>query len=257
MVNDFKFFLEADIAKSNSGGEEKRIIRGYASTAVEDRQGESLVQKGLDISDFVSHGYFNFDHDNSIIVGFPYGEKCHIDDKGLWVEGELFKGVPEADRMWELAKAIKRHKAPRKVGFSVEGKVLQREGNKILKAKIYNIAVTANPVNTTCSWEAVVKSFNGAEDDEAFLLEDVNKSLEAGYEVDPTEMEGGGVFRKESLDKDLKNLSYVIDDEDKKKLLKDSMNAKKSLTKNETIVYLQLTKGWSRSDCEKFLDKLK
>lgn len=252
-MSEFKFFLEADIAKS--GDEGKRIIRGYASTAVEDRQGESLVQKGLDISDFVTHGYFNFDHDNSIIVGFPYGEKCHIDDKGLWVEGELFKGIPEADRMWDLAVAIKKSNAPRKVGFSVEGKVLQRDGNKILKAKIYNIAITANPVNTTCSWEAVVKSFGGKSNDEDFLIENVNKSLEAGYETNPEDMEGGSVFRKESLEKDLKNLSYVIGDEGKKKLLKDSMT-KKSLTRNETILYLQISKGWSYEKCEAFLDTI-
>src|SRR6185312_16676912 len=160
-MSDFRFFLEADLAKS-SDTEDRRIIRGYASTESEDRQGESLVQKGLDISDFVNHGYFNYDHDNSIIMGYPFASKCRVDDKGLWVEGELLKGIPEADRMWDLAIALKKSNAPRKVGFSIEGKVINREGNKILKAKIYNVAVTANPVNTTCSWDAVVKSFNGA-----------------------------------------------------------------------------------------------
>ncbi len=96
--------------------------------------------------------------------------------------------------MWNLALALQKSNAPRKVGFSVEGKVLEREGNKILKAKIYNVAVTANPVNTTCSWHAVVKSFNAPTDT-------LDKSLEAGYEVDPSKMDGGDVFRKESLDK--------------------------------------------------------
>lgn len=253
-MSEFKFFLGADIAKSDDG-EGRRIIRGYASTAVEDRQGESLVQKGLDISDFKGYGYFNFDHDNSIIVGYPHAEKCHVDDRGLWVEGELFKGIPEADRMWELALAIKKSNAPRKVGFSVEGKVLERDGNRITKAKIYNIAVTANPVNTTCSWEAVVKSFNGNALDEEFLVDNINKSLEAGYETNPEDMEGGSVFRKESLDHDLKNLSYVIDDDANKKILKDKM-AKKSITRNETILYLQITKGWSRQQCVDFLGKI-
>ena len=255
-MESFKFFLGADIAKS-ADSEGRRIIRGYASTSAEDRQGESLVQKGLDISDFKEYGYFNFDHDNSIIVGFPHAEKCHVDDKGLWVEGELFKGMPEADRMWDLAVAIKKSNAPRKVGFSVEGKVLERDGNRITKAKIYNIAVTANPVNTTCSWEAVVKSFSGNASDEDFLIEKVNKSLEAGYETNPTDMEGGSVFRKESLEHDLKNLSYVMDSDANKKILKDKLATKKSFTRNETILYLQIMKGWSRSECTAFLDNMK
>ncbi len=251
MSSDFKFFLEADIAKSTDT-EEHRIIRGYASTAAQDRQGESLVQKGLDISDFVNHGYFNYDHDNSVILGYPIGEKCRIDDNGFWVEGELFKGVPEADRIWNLALAIKKSRAPRKVGFSVEGKVLQRDGGRILKAKIYNVAITTNPVNTTCSWEAVVKSFN-SDNDEDILL---GKSLEAGYETDPLEMEGGAVFRKESLDKDLHNLSYVIDNEENKKILKQKLSTKKSLSTRELTAYLQLTKGWSRTECEDFIKRI-
>lgn len=246
-MSNFRFFLGADVMKSESA-DERRIIRGYASTQAEDRQGESLVQKGLDISEFVNHGYFNFDHDNSKIVGYPFADRCVVNDKGFWVEGELLKGIPEADRMWELAVSLQKSNAPRKVGFSVEGKVLERDGSKIVKAKIYNVAVTANPVNTTCSWEAVVKSFNAPAENI------VSKSLEAGYEVNPEKVEGGEVFRKESLDKDLKNLSYVMDDEEKKKILKEKL-AKKSLSKNELIIYLQITKGWSKSDCVDFIQK--
>jgi hypothetical protein len=248
----FRFSVDADIVKSESdSGEGRRLIRGYASTEDEDRQGECLVQKGLDISDFVKYGYFNYDHDNSIILGYPL-PTCRIDDRGFWVEGELLKGIPMADRIWELAVALKKSNAPRKIGFSVEGKVLERDGNRIVKAKIYNVAITTNPVNTNCSWEAVVKSFSGSAGN---ILDRIDKSLEAGYETDPTELEGGGVFRKESLDKDLHNLSYVIDDEEKKKILKQKLSAKKSLTTNELIVYLQLTKGFSLQQAKDFIAK--
>lgn len=232
-----------DLSKS-SEKDERRVIRGYASTEDEDRQGESLIQKGLDISDFVNHGYFNYDHDNSIIMGYPHNT-CRVDDRGLWVEGELLKGIPHADRMWELATALKKCNAPRKLGFSIEGKVLQRSGNRIVKAKIYNVAITTNPVNTSCSWEAVVKSFKGQEV--------INKALEAGYETNPENMEGGDVFRKESLDKELHNLSYVIGDDEKKKILKQKLSAKKSMSVNELTLYLQLTKGWSLKQCHDFI----
>lgn len=242
----FRFHLDADVYKSDNSAEEKRIIRGYASNNHSDRQNESLVQKGLDIEDFVNHGYFNYDHDNSIILGYPY-PTCKVDDNGFWVEGELLKGIPVADRIWELAKALKKSDAPRKIGFSVEGKVLSREGNKICKAKIYNVAITTNPVNPTCTWDAVVKSFN---------TDMLGKSLSAGYETNPLDMEGGSVFREESLEDDLKNLSYVIDDEEKKKLLKDKI-AKKSLTQRELTVYLQLVKGWSFDKAQDFIKSLK
>lgn len=247
MEDKFKFTLDADINKSDSQDEGRRFIRGYASTADSDRQGEALVQKGLDIGDFVNHGYFNYDHDNSIILGYPL-PTCRVDDRGLWVEGELLKGIPQADRIWELAKALKKSNAPRKIGFSVEGKVLERTGNKVTKARIYNVAITTNPVNTNCTWDAVVKSFNAP---------NVTKSLNAGYEMVPEDMEGGSVFRKESIESDLKNLSYVIGDEEKKKLLKEKMSAKKSLTASELTLYLQLTKGWSVNEIQEFIAKNK
>ncbi|AYP68577.1 prohead protease [Exiguobacterium phage vB_EalM-132] len=249
-MSTLKFFIGADIVKSGEDNQ-KRIIRGYASTEDGDRQGETLMQKGLDISDFLNHGYFNYDHDNSVILGYPL-PTCRVDERGLYVEGELLKGIREADRLWELAIALKKSNAPRQVGFSVEGKVLERDGNRILKAKIYNIALTTNPVNTNCSWEAVVKSFRGNSEG---LLDSIDKSFEAGYAVDPSEMEGGGVFRKESLDKDLHNLSYVIDSDANKKILKERLSTKKSISNNELVVYLQLVKGLSRDDAQQIVSR--
>lgn len=254
-MEGFSFVVPVDLIKSRDAEthEEIRLIRGYASTEAQDRQDETLVQKGLDISDFVNHGYFNYDHDNSIIMGYPT-ENCHIDEKGFWVEGILLKGIPQADRMWELAKALKKSNAPRKLGFSVEGKVLERQGNRITKAKIYHVALTASPVNTTCSWDAIVKSFNAPEP--VSTIDKVSKALEAGYETNPSDMEGGEVLKKESLSDSLKNLSYVIDDEEKKKLLKEQM-ANKSLTHNELVAYLQIAKGWSKDQADSFISKQK
>jgi hypothetical protein len=252
MSDIFRFTLDADISKADSSGGD-RFIRGYASTSDEDRQGESLIQKGLDISDFVNHGYFNYDHDNTVILGYPL-PTCRVDDNGFWVEGSLLKGIPEADRIWNLAVALQKSKAPRKVGFSVEGKVLKRDGGRIVKAKIYNVAITTNPVNTSCTWEAIVKSFNGQD---MVDFDTVSKALEAGHEINPQDMEGGEVFCTESLGNDLVNLSYVIGDETKKKILKQKLLTKKSLTSRELTLYLQLTEGWSRTYTENFINQNK
>lgn len=248
MKDSFRFFLGADIRKSEDA-DERRFIQGYASTETKDRQDETLIQKGLDITEFIDYGWFNYDHDSTIILGYPL-PTCCVDDKGFRVEGELLKGITAADRMWELAVALKKSNSSRKIGFSVEGKVLERDGNRIIKAKIYNVAITPNPVNTTCSWEAVVKSFTGQDGG-------IVKSLEAGYETNPLELEGGGVFRKEDLDDELHNLSYVIGDDEKKKILKQKLSTKKSFTHNELSLYLHLTNGWSREQCNDFIAKQK
>ncbi len=245
----FKFFVEAeaDIVKSEQSPG-KRYIRGYASTPAFDRQNESLLQKGLDISDFVNHGWFNYDHDNKIILGYPT-EATHIDDKGLWVEGVLLDGVPMADKLWELATALKRSNAPRKLGFSVEGKVLERKGNTVVKAKIYNCALTPNPVNTEATWEAVVKSFSPNSDIS------VTKSLEAGYATSPETQTNGGALRTESLDASIKNLAGWLDDSTAWVNVRENLANGGTTSKNELVVYLQLYKGLSRSQALELLSQ--
>ena len=121
------FFVpfEIDLEKS-ADGEGERRIRGYASTPVLDRQNEEVLQKGLDISDFLNYGWFNYDHDNSRIIGYPDKQNTRIDGKGFYVEGTILKGVALADQVWELAKALQKSGAPRRMGFSVEGKILEK-----------------------------------------------------------------------------------------------------------------------------------
>ena len=132
--DNFNFSVPIDIVKSNNENEDEQEWRigGYASTADEDRQGDEIVQKGLDISDFVNYGFFNLDHRNDVVLGYPDKDKCRIDSHGFYVEGLLLKGVESARHMWEAAVALKKSNAPRKLGFSVEGK--QAEIEKALDA---------------------------------------------------------------------------------------------------------------------------
>lgn len=246
----FRFNMGVDVLKSEQDTDKKRLIRGYASTQDKDRQGDSLLQKGLEIEDFVNHGYFNYDHNNSIILGYPLAT-CEVNQNGFYVEGELLKGIPEADRIWELAQALKKSNAPRRLGFSVEGKILERNNGIVTKAKIYNVAITTNPVNTNCTWDILAKSFASPEAESL-----LSKSLYAGYEVNPELMQGGEVFREESLEDSLKNLSYVLSDVDKKKKLKEQLSMRKSFSRDELVLYVQLTEGYSRRGAEKFVSLL-
>lgn len=252
MSDKLSFYVPIDIAKSEkSSSEDEWRIAGYASTSSEDRQGDEIIQKGLDYSDFVNYGWFNYDHDNAKILGYPDKSKCKVDSKGFYVEGTLLKDVSIAKSMWETAVALKKSGSDRRLGFSVEGKVLKRNDlGQIVKAKIYNVAITANPVNTTCSWEALVKSFTNDPKE----LEKA-EALEAGHGDS-----NGSPLVRESLDSAFKTLSYAVgDDEESKKcmaILKDRLLSKSNISKSELILYLQLVKGVSLDTARRISSEL-
>ena len=244
-TDNFNFFLPLDIVKSTTSPTEEWRIGGYASTSSEDRQGDEIVQKGLDISNFVNHGWFNFDHQSDIILGYPDKTKCHLDKKGFYVEGTLLKGISQAKNIWETAIALQKSGSERRLGFSVEGKILKRnELGKIVKAAVYNVAITPNPVNTDCTWDALVKSF--ANDSE------LEKALEAGH----GDSNGSPVI-PESLESAFKTLSYAIGDDEESKLHMNTLKArlihKQNVTKSEAILYLQIVKGLSFKDASQIV----
>lgn len=216
--NDFRVWL-GDVAfiEKSEDKYNSRKISGIMSTSRKDRQGEIVKADGLEFEEFLSHGHFNDNHSQatSAIVGYPEKAEYHhsLHDwnpklKGVpgWTcEGYIIKGTSRADAIWELAKALS--EVPnRKLGFSIEGKVIRREDKTIEKAKIRNVAITNCPVNTDCSWEILNKSF--------FEADVANKSLSAGYGVSPATQSGGGAIRTESLDSHAKK---VMDEEKKRK----------------------------------------
>lgn len=257
-MNDcFNFYTPLDIIKSEQGNsdDEEWRIGGYGSTSMEDRQGDEIIQKGIDFEDFVNYGWFNHDHDNTKILGYPDKNKCKIDSKGFYVEGVLLKGVELARTIWETALALKKSGAPRKLGFSVEGKILKRNQlGKIIKAKIYNVAITANPVNPSCTWEALCKSFTDNP-------EEIDKAMEAGYGVEIGEVNSGAAVIPESLDSAFKIIAGVIGDDEqaRKNLLELKQRLNKEgqiLTKGEMTLYFQLTKGLSYAESASLVNKL-
>ena len=238
VTDEFRFCLPLDIIKSDTEVNEEWRIAGYASTPNEDRQGDEIIQKGLDISDFVNHGWLNYDH-SEVILGYPDKDKCSVTKKGFYVEGILLKDIPQSKTMWETAIALQKSGSDRRLGFSVEGKILKKnDQGQIVKAKVYNVAVTPNPVNTDCTWSALIKSFTSNE-------ADLIKALEAGHGD-----ASGSPIIPESLESAFKTLSYAIGDDAEAKLHMDTLKARllhkqDIITKSEAILYLQLVKGLS------------
>lgn len=215
---DFRVWLpEVDFcAKSNDEDFDSRQMNGIMSTQRKDRQGETVFAKGLEFDEFLHNGHFNDNHsqDTSAVVGYPQAVQFHhslekatdgrVKTPGWTCSGYVIKGTKRADGIWELAQALK--SIPNKrLGFSIEGKVLRRSDKTIEKAKIRNVAITNCPVNTDCTWDVLAKSFE--EPDMAI------KAMSAGYGASPSTQTGGGALRGESLESDVKDTN----DSDKKK----------------------------------------
>jgi hypothetical protein len=167
-------------------------IGGYASTVNKDRQDEVVVQKGLDFSEFVEHGWFNDNHSQAThdVLGAPdKPDGAVLKADGWFVKGRLFKHYPKARDIYTLAKSMEQEGVDRRLGFSIEGKIVERVGNRIAKALIRNVAITSAPVNTDCTWGLLYKSWATPTE---------LKALDMGFQYPPEA--GGAALASEDLE---------------------------------------------------------
>jgi len=153
----FNFWVPVDIEKSGNGNDRVMKIKGIASTGDKDSEGEILEPIGFDLTRFKKSGFFNWNHQAKgskdgakAIIGEPTEAKI-LPGQGLYVEGFLYKGHPLAESVYNLAETLETNGSKRKLGFSIEGRALERDPmnpKRITKALITGIAVTHVPVNT-------------------------------------------------------------------------------------------------------------
>jgi hypothetical protein len=165
-ADDFTFWVPMELSKADPKDlkDQRRWIQGVASTTDTDLQNETVDQNGIDFSYFLKFGYFNNDHKPGFEnkVGQPV--ECRVTKDSLWTKGFLFQKHKIAESIWELALALEASKAERKLGFSIQGKVTRREGRRIAKCWIQDVAITAAPINTN-TWLDVLKSLNAIPDE--------------------------------------------------------------------------------------------
>lgn len=154
------------LVKSHSGDDEPWMIEGLASTPSRDQQGEVVLVKGLDLSYLDQRkGTFNWNHfgdkDPSSVIGL-ITQHQRTDGGELYVKGRLLKGLPKAQAAYTLMKALSEEGETRRMGMSIEGKVLHRENKVIYKAWVKAVALTMDPVNQD-TYVSFAKSFAGAE----------------------------------------------------------------------------------------------
>ncbi|AMQ66591.1 head maturation protease [Bacillus phage Shbh1] len=249
----FDIFAPIDISnsieKSNKNPNDKSwYVKGYATTPDLDLQEDIIDPKGIEISHFLQHGYLNYEHyqGDEYKIGAPT-DGTHVDDVGLYVEGKLYKHNPYAKSIWDLANNIAKSGIDRKLGFSIEGFARKRndEDPRIIeKCYITNVAITTNPANPQATWDAILKTFV------------------TGHGITPETQVDGAALRAESFARSLYNLSFTYkaceDPTEFKELWKEIGSYLDSMDRYShecAIMYLQLSKGYSRKEAITKLDK--
>lgn len=243
----FDFEIPASFfEKAEADTGKQRRIGGIVSCETKDRQNETILARGLSMNDFLHNGWFNDNHSKKTvdILGYPeltrfVSQGSQMPDgriakaDGHWVEGYLLD-TPEADKIWELGKALQ--KTNRRLGFSVEGKILKRTGDDkrtIAKALVRNVAITNCPINTDSRMEILAKSLQAIENSEPDILEKMlgmGEGTNQSPEGSRTGMGAGQVLAKEDLECDSKDQN-----ENSKKKKKKKKKARKSLTVKEAF----------------------
>lgn len=209
--NKFKFWCPIEKAQEvNSVGDQMWTLGGIASTIDKDSDGEFLNPNGFDIQPLLQSGLVNWHHQvkgqPAAIIGEPI--EAEIRPEGLWIKANLYKDSKMAREVWELAEVLEKNSRTRRLGYSIEGKVVKRKSNdknhpdfKIIeKAIITGVAVTHQPKNPK-TFANIIKGEidnelgNGDEDED----EEVEKDLNT---------ENGKVLKKESVNKKIKRETF-------------------------------------------------
>lgn len=159
--------LSAWLEKSGDSAKALRI-GGIVSTDTLDRQGEKVVQDGLDFSEFMSFGWFNDNHKSGVndALGWPTNvARVKKGDKlpngaiskhnGWWADGFL-ANTKKGREVHEMIGAL--DGTERQFGFSIEGTVGDRQGKTIKSAAVRHVAITHVPVNADTGAVALAKA---------------------------------------------------------------------------------------------------
>lgn len=247
MKNNFGFFLPAEVIKAkDDSGVEKMRIAGIASTTDEDSDEEILLPSGFDLSYFTNNGFVNWHHRQkdkpSAIIGEPSEAKIIQGGKQMKVVCDLYN-TPLAKEVYDLGVVLQtQSKTGRRLGFSIEGKVLERDANNpkiVTKAAITGCAITYQPKNGSTIAEIVkadgaspdfdlTVDIEGLKEDLALLGQDAGKEIlkacesdikkDVSEDLDKQKFESG----KEDDDEDEKDEEDDDEDEVKKDLTSSS-----------------------------------
>lgn len=215
--DNFEFWCElnqVEKAVDEKTGEEIMLLGGIASTADEDSDGEFLDPKGFDIQPLLKSGLVNWHHQAKTNPGTIVGEptKAEIRKDGLYIETQLYPHSQVACDIWELAKTLAKDSKTRRLGYSIEGRVVKRKSDdptnpdykKIVKAIITGVAITHQPKNPK-TFANIIK---GEIDDFEEESEDIKEKEEKPEREEALDTESAAALKKESVDDNLKVTTF-------------------------------------------------
>lgn len=204
LSDKFNFFVPASFEKASETGQMK--ISGICSTIAEDSDEEILEPSGFDFKPLLEKGFYNWNHQanksSGAILGRPTLAKVINGGRSFYTEGFLYKGVDEAKRVFDLAKALQEEDPERQLGFSIEGQAITRDPinpKRITKARITGIAITHCPKNPNTLLSIIKGEYSEPfiEDDETedekkerLAKEEREKSMGTGNVPMPESVEG-------------------------------------------------------------------
>ena len=216
--SDFNFFVGVDsdyLEKSakktrETGRYDKMEISGVASDSSQDSDNEYLEPSGFDLSRFMTLGWINYDHrlrdDPKFAIGEPVEAKV-INNK-FFIKAKLFKENEVARSLWDTMIMLKKSGSKRRVGFSIEGRAIERDlqNPKIVrKALITGVAATLNPVNSNTYADIVKGKYSKP------LIEEYKFEEEEELNKSFTEANGGKTEYLVDITNHETGIRYTID----------------------------------------------
>lgn len=177
------------------------LIDGPITTQTIDSSGEILDLKGLDISDFLDgKATANFEHNNdspeNVLGWFTYAKKifneadCETErQKMFWdkVRTPFLYGVlellddenhPGAVAVAAMLRHFKKKNEPVRIGMSIEGSTLERDGHVLKRTVGRKVAITLRPCNKQCMLDVMPQ-----EQTDSFLNKMESSKIQS-FEVD-------------------------------------------------------------------------
>jgi hypothetical protein len=162
--DEFKFYVPINLkkAKGEDKGETEMILEGLAGDGGTDTAGENLSYNGFDLNRMF---YINWEHSKEPedVIGVIVDKQLKKGGK-LFIKGKLFSDHKKARDAYQLQEFLE--KEGHNLGFSVEGKVMERDPinpKVVTKAELYGVALCKVPVNPV-TYARIAKAFTNGED---------------------------------------------------------------------------------------------
>jgi hypothetical protein len=162
-----KFHIPLDTIEKGTDATGRAVmkVKGCLSTDQQDTDQEVLVPQGFQTDYFLSHGFINYNHQGKVNPSANIGEptKCWLDENGQFmVEGNLYPDNSLAKSTYDTMHSLKANKSTRKMCWSIEGKVLERDplnAKRVTRLLVTGAALTLNPKNTA-TYAEIAKSLD-------------------------------------------------------------------------------------------------